>query len=39
MELAPQAGFEPNPPVNSNHGAWAPSLNTETCGDYSLMQS
>ena len=28
-----------NPPVNSNHGAWAPSLDTETCGEVDLMRS
>jgi hypothetical protein len=28
-----------NPPVNSNQGAWAPSLDTETCGQVDLMRS
>jgi hypothetical protein len=28
-----------NPPVNSNDGAYAPSLDTETCGEVDLMRS
>ena len=34
-----QDGSSSTQSVNSNHGAWAPSLDTETCGEVDLMRS